>query len=134
MTFADPLKAKNLKASGRTVEVELESVTAANGGFSAAMTIRKLGVQDPNHFDPYGWTNNIHQKVELVDAQGNKYRSNWPNMSQSSQSSVTMTVPFHSMDRRGMIQKLGPPVRLVVNEWVQATHEVTFDFRDVPLP
>lgn len=134
VTFADPLKAKNLKASGRTVEVELESVTGQNGGYSAAMTIRKLGVQDPNQFDPYGWTNNIHQKVELVDAQGNKYRSNWPNISQSSQTSVTMTVPFHSMDRRGMMQKLAPPVRLVVNEWVQATHEVTFDFRDVPLP
>jgi hypothetical protein len=134
VTFADPLKAKNVKAAGRTVEVELESVTAANGGYSAAMTIRRVGVQDPNNYDPFGWTNNIHQRVELIDAQGNRYRSNWPNMSNSNQSAVTMTVPFHTMDRRGMMQKLGPPVRLVVNEWVQATHEVTFEFRDVPLP
>jgi hypothetical protein len=134
VTVADPLKAKNVKATGRTVEVDLESVTAANGGYSAALTIRRLGGIDPNNPDTYNWTNNIHQKVELIDAQGNKYRSNWPNMSNANQGSVTMTVPFHSMDRRGMVQKLGPPVRLVVNEWVQSTHEVTFEFRDVPLP
>lgn len=130
----DPLKAKNVKASGRTVEVEVESVTAANGGYNAAMTIRKLGTLDPNNPDPFMWSQNIHQKVELFDAAGNKYRANWANMSNSNQMSVTMTVPFHPMDRRGMMQKLGPPVRLVVNEWVQATHEVTFEFRDVPLP
>jgi hypothetical protein len=52
----------------------------------------------------------------------------------SSATSVTMTLPFQPIDRRGMMQKFGPPVRLVVNEWVQAAHEVTFDFRDVPLP
>jgi hypothetical protein len=47
---------------------------------------------------------------------------------------VSMTLPFQATDRRGMPQKYGPPVRLVVTEWVQATHEVTFEFRDVPLP
>ncbi|HYH65078.1 MAG TPA: hypothetical protein VD866_10325 [Urbifossiella sp.] len=133
VSVADPLKAKNLKLTGRTVEVDLESVTAANGGYSAAMTIRKLGALDPNNHD-FSWIQNVHQKVELFDAAGNKYRANWANMSNQNQMSVTMTVPFHPMDRRGMMQKLGPPVRLVVNEWVQATHEVTFEFRDVPLP
>jgi len=134
VSVADPLKAKNVKASGRTVEVEVDSVTAANGGYNAALTIRRLGTLDPNNPDPFSWSQNIHQKVELIDAQGNKYRANWANMSNQNQMSVTMTVPFHPMDRRGMMQKLGPPVRLVVNEWVQATHEVTFEFRDVPLP
>lgn len=134
VTLSDPLKAKNTKVSGRTVEVEVESVTAANGGYSVSMTIRRLGGFDPNHPDSYNWSNNINQKVELIDAQGNKYRNFGATSMSNNQGSVTMTLPFQPTDRRGMMQKLGPPARLVVNEWVQATHEVTFEFRDVPLP
>jgi hypothetical protein len=134
VTVPDPLKAKNLKVTGRTVEVEVDSVTAANNGYAAVLTIRRLGVVDPNNPDSYSWSNNINQKVELIDDKGNKFRSYGPSSMSSNQSSVTMTLPFQSVDRRGMMQKLGPPARLVVNEWIQATHEVTFDFRNVPLP
>jgi hypothetical protein len=133
VTVRDPLKAKNLKLTGRTVEVEVDSVTPQNGGFAASLTVRKLGQQDPN-FPDYNWSNNIWQKVELVDEKGNKYRNYGPSSMNSNPGWVTMTLPFQATDRRGMQQKFGAPVRLVVNEWVQATHEVTFDFRDVPLP
>jgi hypothetical protein len=46
-----------------------------------------------------------------------------------------MTVPYNANDRRtGQKLKLGPPVRLLVNEWLSVTHEVTFEFKDIPLP
>ncbi|MFO0796411.1 MAG: hypothetical protein U0804_02980 [Gemmataceae bacterium] len=134
VTVPEPLKAKNLKVSGRTVEVDVDSVVAANNGYSVALTIRRLGSFDPNHPDTYNWSNNINQKVELIDAQGNKYRNYGASSMNHNQGSVTMTLPFQPTNRQGMMQKLGPPARLVVNEWVQATHEVTFEFRDVPLP
>ena len=47
-----------------------------------------------------------------------------------------MTLMFGDQDRRGnkTKAKLGPPVKLVVNEWLSITHEVTFEFKDIPLP
>ena len=46
-----------------------------------------------------------------------------------------MTIPYGNQDRRGgQTAKLGPPVKMVVNEWLSITHEVTFEFKDVPLP
>ncbi|HEX4612717.1 MAG TPA: hypothetical protein VH092_31265 [Urbifossiella sp.] len=133
VTVRDPLKAKNLKQTGRTLEVEVESATGQNGSYTVSLTVRKLGGQNPN-FPDYNWSNSIWQKVELIDEKGNKYRNFGPNNMNQNPGWVSMTLPFQATDRRGMPQKYGPPVRLVVNEWVQATHEVTFEFRDVPLP
>jgi hypothetical protein len=129
----DPVKVKNKKLVGRTVEVDYDSMAAANGQYTVSLTIRKTGTQDPNNID-YNWSNNLWQKLELTDAQGNKYRSYGPNSTNHNGVSVTMTVPFGPDNRRGVPQKLGPPVRFVVNEWLQVTHEVTFEFKDVPLP
>lgn len=133
VTVPDPVKAKNLKVTGRTVEVEVDSVTGGNGGYTVVMTVKKLGAQDPN-FPDYNWSNSIWQKVELADAKGNRYRNFGPSNMNSGPTSVTMTLPFQPTDRRGQRQQFGEPVRLVVNEWVQTTHEVTFELRDVPLP
>jgi hypothetical protein len=133
VTVRDPLKAKNLKLAGRTLEIDLDSVTGQNGGYTVSMSVRKLGTQDPN-FPDYNWSNNIWQKVELVDEKGNKYRNFGPSSMNTGPATVTMTLPFQPTDRRGVQQKFGPPVRLVVNEWLQASHEVSFEFRDVPLP
>jgi hypothetical protein len=46
-----------------------------------------------------------------------------------------LTLPFGPDDRRtGKTMKLGAPVKMVMNEWLSVTHEVTFEFKDVPLP
>ena len=49
---------------------------------------------------------------------------------------MQITVPFGPNDRRTGRRpaKLGPPAKLVVNEWLTVTHEVTFEFKDIPLP
>ncbi len=133
VTVPNPVKAKNLKVTGRTIEVEVDSVVGGNGTYTVSMTIKKLGQFDPN-FPDYSWSNSIWQKVELTDGKGNRYRTYGASNTNTSPTSVTMTLPFHPTDRRGVRQQLGEPVRLVVNEWIQSTHEVTFEFRDVPLP
>ena len=133
IVIADPLKAKTRKLVGRSVELDYDAMTEANGQYTATLTVKKLGVEDPNNMD-YNWSNNLWQKIEVTDAKGNRYRSYGPNNLNNNGNAVQMTIPFGPDNRRGQPQKLGPPVKLVFNEWHQVTHEVTFEFKDIPLP
>lgn len=138
VSFADPLKAKNWKATGRTYEVDLESVAPNNGfgnnGYSVALTVRRVTPLDPNNPDLYNWQYQMSQRVELVDGDGNKYRNFGAQQMNQNAGSVSMTLMFVPVNRQGQNQKLGAPVRLALTEWVQTSHEVTFEFKDVPLP
>lgn len=129
----DPLKAKNTKHVGRSVELDYDSMTEANGQYSVALTAKKVGPQDPNQID-YNWSNTLWQKLELVDAKGGRYRCYGPNNVNNNGLSVQLTLPFGPDNRRGETKKLGPPVKLIYNEWMSVTHEVTFEFKDIPLP
>lgn len=132
----DPMKVKNKKFVGRTVEIELDSVTEANGNYSVTMTVVKLDAKE-NDPDGYAWTNNIWQKIELFDEKGNRYRGyGYNSLNNNGNHTVQMTAQFGPENRRGggPPAKMGPPVKLVFNEWLSVTHEVTFEFKNVPLP
>jgi hypothetical protein len=135
IVVSDPTKVKNKKFTGRSVEIDLDSVTEANGQYTLSLTVRRLS-QPEDHNDMYSWSNNIWQKLELVDAAGNKYRSYGPNsMSNNGTGTVQMTIQYGANNRGpGPAPKLGPVVKLVYNEWQSVTHEVTFEFKNVPLP
>ncbi len=128
----DPLKVKDKKLVGRTVELDYGTMTEANGQYTVTLTARKAGPQDPNFFD-YNWSNNIWQKMELVDDKGIRFRGS-PTMINNNGMSIQLTLMFGMDRRRGVAQKIGKPVKFIVNEWLQVTHEVTFEFKDVPLP
>ena len=139
IVVTDPLKLKNKTFVGRTTEMDFGTLTEdANqkGNFVLEVTCKKLGATDPDRGEDYNWSNYVWQKIELVDAAGNKYRTYGPNNINNTGSTVQMTIPFGAEDRRGnrATAKLGPPVKLVVNEWLSVTHEVTFEFKDIPLP
>ena len=51
------------------------------------MTAEKLGDNDPNRPD-YNWSNDVWQKIELVDAKGNSYRTYGPNTSNNNGNTV----------------------------------------------
>ncbi len=137
IVIADPLKVAKKTFVGRTTEIEFGSLAEdANnkGHYTLDLTVRKLGENDPNRPD-YNWSNVVWQKLELTDAAGNQYRTFGPNNFNNNGNSAQMTLNFGNQDRRGNITpKLGPPVKLVVNEWLSITHEVTFEFKDIPLP
>jgi hypothetical protein len=137
IVIADPLKQKAKTFVGRTIELEFGTLTEdANnkGNYILDATARKLGDNDPDRPD-YNWSNIVWQKIELVDANGNQYRTYGPNNINNNGNSVQMTIPFGIQDRRGATTtKLGPPVKIVVSEWLSITHEVTFEFKDIPLP
>jgi hypothetical protein len=132
IVIADPLKAKNKTVAGRTAEMSFDSLTEANGQYTAVITVKKLN-QDPNNID-YNWSNSVWQKVELVDAAGKKYFTYGPNAINNNGQSVQLTIPFNTNNRQGVQEKLGKPVKLILNEWLQVTNEVTFEFTGVPLP
>jgi len=138
ISVADPLKVKAKPFVGRTLEIEIASlVEDANnkGQYLLDVTMKRVGAVDPDRED-YNWSNNIWNKIELIDANGNRYKSFGPNNFNNNGAAIQMTVPFGADDRRGNGKpaKLGPPVRLLVNEWLSVTHEVTFEFKDLPLP
>jgi hypothetical protein len=137
IVIPDPLKVQKKTFVGRTIEIDFGSLVEDNnnkGQYVLDLTARKLGDNDPNRPD-YNWSNTVWQKIELIDAAGNAYRTYGPNNSNNNGNVVSMTIPFGNQDRRGnQTPKLGPPVKMVVNEWLSITHEVTFEFKDVPLP
>lgn len=132
VVVTDPLKTKAKKFTGRGVEVDYDGMTEANGGYSVTMTVRKLANDDPNQPD-YNWMNSAWQRAEVTDAAGNRYRG-YANNTNYNGASVTFTMQVFAQDRQGRPQKLGPPARVVYNEWLQVTHEVPFEFKDLPLP
>ena len=71
----------------------------------------------------------------MLDANGNRYQTYGPNNFNNNGAAVQMSIPYNPTERRtGRQLKLGPPVKMVVNEWISVTHEVTFEFKDIPLP
>ena len=131
----DPLNIKTKKFAGRTASLDIEALTEngkGSGLYTLAVTVSRVN-PDPNHYD-YSWANNAWQKMELVDDKGNKYRATSYNHINSTPSSIQMTVPFGPDNRIPNPPKLGPPVKFVFNEWQSVTTEVTFEFKDVPLP
>jgi hypothetical protein len=129
----NPVKAKAKTIRGRNIEVSFDSMTEAGGQYSTTLTIKRLDVQDPNNID-YNWSNSVWQKLELVDATGKKYHTYGPNQINNNGVSVGLTIAFNKQNRQGVEEKLGPPVKLVINEWLQITNDVTFEFKDIPLP
>ena len=141
VSVVDPLKVQKKSFRGRTVEVDLEEVKEdANqkGIYVASFTVKRLGQVDPNRGDDWNWSNTLWQKMELTDDKGNRYFCHGPTVhNNNGTGTVKMAVQFGTDDRRfgrPNTVKFGPPVKLVLNEWVTVTHEVEFEFKDIPLP
>lgn len=138
VTIADPLKVKKKDFVGRTTQLTIDSVDEdANqkGAYVVSLSARTTAEVDPNRGIDYGWSNSLWQRLELFDAQGNRYFTYGPNTSENNGLSIRMTMAFTPQDpRTGKQNKFGPPTKLVLQEWLTVTQEVTFAFKDVPLP
>lgn len=138
IVVSDPLKVKNKTFTGRTMEIDFGSFTEdANnkGHYSLELTAKKLIPGDPNRGDDFNWMNSIWQKIEVTDAAGVRYQSSGPTNFNNNGATVQLTMQFGPQDRRtGQAIKLAPPTKVLVNEWQSVVHEVTFEFKDVPLP
>jgi hypothetical protein len=134
----DPLKLAKKTFTGRTVEIEFTSLAEdANnkGHYTLEVTAKRLGVVDAERGEDFNWSNSMWQRVELLDAAGNHYQCSNGNNQDNNGSTIKLSLPFGPENRRGQsTAKLGPPAKLLVNEWLSVVHDVTVEFKDVPLP
>lgn len=71
-----------------------------------------------------------HERFHLEDEGGNRFQMNGRGTSSDGRTyriSMYFSPPFNN-------KKVGPPARLVFEDWVIHDHAVPFEFRDVPLP
>ncbi len=111
----------------RTTEVTIDAVSdTGDGGYSIALAAKLL---QPNPED-YTWSSAFPQRLEVYDAEGRKYANAGVGMQQQGPGSTSVTVQFAAPEGK----KLGPPAKLVLVEWLAASREIEFAFKDLPLP
>jgi hypothetical protein len=124
----DILKVKNKKFTGPHTELQIEEVKDNKTTVQIKVTVRNTA---PNAQQDYGWTNSVHQHMEILDAKGNKFYSqgynNWEN---NSPGYVQGTFIYGTNGDNS----IGAPTRLVFNHWGLMTHQVDFEFKNLPLP
>jgi hypothetical protein len=120
--------AKGLKVTGASVDIDVEDVQEQNKSCFLTLSIKR---QDRGAETDPNWINSIWQRLELYDAKGRKYLSqganNFLNNTPTSLQASFQFGPPQNGD-------IGKPFKLVYNQWLTITHEVEFEFRDVPLP
>ncbi|HEY1190739.1 MAG TPA: HEAT repeat domain-containing protein [Gemmata sp.] len=139
LVIADPLKVQKKAFTGRTADLELTSCAEDGnnkGTYVVSVTARNRTPVDPRRGDDYMWANNIQQRIELMDDKGTRYFSYGLQSSNHTPGGLQMVMMFGPENRRtGQAgPQPGAPAKLVLTEWHTVTHEVTFEFKDIPLP
>lgn len=138
----NPLKVKKQTVVGRTSELEVEGLEEdANqkGVYLLSLVAKRRGQNtDPDQIrgnEDYLWQQSLWQRMELSDEKGNKYFNYGPTV-HNNNGSVQLVIQFGPTDRRTGREgpKFGPPKRFALNEWLTASHELNFEFKDIPLP
>jgi hypothetical protein len=120
---------KKLTASGETADVQIDDIVEQNNVWTLTLLIRRH-VKDGEQPD-YNWINGIQQKLELYDDKGNKFLSQGvTNFINNTPTSVNATYQFAPPSN----SKMGPATKLVLVEWLTITHELEFEFKNLPLP
>lgn len=107
-----------------TTTLFLEEVTKNGNQLTLKLNISeatKGGAQD------YNWVNTVVQRIEVQDEKGQKlqsFSSSWG----MSGNSVQGTFTYGGNGANGM------PTKLIYFDWITISHEVPFEFRDLPLP
>jgi len=123
----DFLKGKGKKKQIGDLEFSVEDVKKdPNNQYQVKFTVTNKG--NPND---YMWQNTLYQRVELLDAKGNKYQNWGSNWHGGGNNSVTMTLTYNGSNAP---VKPGEPKRFVYQHWVTKQHDISFELKDVPLP
>ena len=88
----------------------------------------KMTVAEENHGNDYSWTNTLYQRFELQDDKGNKYSNYGSGWSSSGPGAVQMTLNF------GGLANAEAPGKLIFQSWTTVQSQITFEFKDLPLP
>jgi hypothetical protein len=120
-------KGKKFKVTGASFSI-LDVSETPNKQYQVHLTVtdESKDAQD----NDYTWVNSLFYRLEVHDDKGQKYQvfgSNWMN---SSPKHVEITFTYGPMGNG----KIGPPSKLVYHTWTTAQAQVSFEFKDLPLP
>lgn len=116
-------KGKKLTAANMTLDIQ-DVKELPNKQYELKM---QVSYKAPQGESDHNWLNSLYGRLELQDAKSNKFSIYGSSMSgdgKTAQVAFTFGAPKHD----------GPPTKLIINEWKTVTHEVPFEFKDVPLP
>jgi hypothetical protein len=120
-------KGKKFTAGSATFAVE-EATALPQNQYQVRMSITDDSRDTADN--DYTWQNSLYYRLDVEDEKGNKFqpfRSNWLNSSpRHVQIEFTYGAPGN--------QKLGPPTKLVYRSWTTMQTQLTFAFKDLPLP
>jgi hypothetical protein len=123
----DILAAKGKRTKVDKTEIVIDEVgKTPDNNYQIKMLVRESRKDNNND---YTWANSLQQRLELLDAKGNKYQS-FGYGGSFGPSEVQGTFTFGTNGNAA----LGPPVKLVYYNWITFQHHVTFEFKDLPLP
>lgn len=120
---------KKLSGNGQSAEIDVEEVAERNGSYQITLRVRKhvRGSDAPD----YNWINGVQQRLDVLDDKGRRYTSQGvTNFLDNTPTSVHATYLF-APPGNGPI---GKPAKLVFNQWLTLSHELEFEFKDLPLP
>ncbi len=118
------MDAKGTKATFGSISIAIEDVKVMEN----KQVQVKMTVAEANHGNDYSWTNTLYQRFEMHDDKGNKYSNSGSGWSSSGPAAVQMTLNF------GGLANAGAPGKLLFQSWTTIQHQVTFEFKDLPLP
>jgi hypothetical protein len=126
LTVEPILKAKGKKVRSGNAEMTIEDVTKNNDGNYQI----KMRVSEPRKDagNDYTWSNTLYQRIELLDAKGNKFQS----FGFGGSFGVTEVNGTFTFGANG--NAVGAPTKLVYYQWITIQHHVLFEFKDLPLP
>jgi hypothetical protein len=117
---------KILDASGTsfragTDSMQISRVTNQGGSFEVEIVVPR---------EENSGRREWHERFHVEDSAGNKFRMNGRGTSSDGRTyriSMYFSPPFNK-------KEVGPPAKLVFDEWVIHDYDIPFEFKDVPLP
>jgi hypothetical protein len=123
------LTAKGKKATVGTTTIDVQDVTEmANKQIQIKLSISEENKDNPND---YSWMNSLYQRIELQDDKGNKFQPNGTTWGNNAPNHVEITLTYGAP---GNVKDVGPPAKLIFQQWTTMQHLVSFEFKDLPLP
>jgi hypothetical protein len=117
-------KGKKFSVGSTTFHVE-DIAEQPNKQYQLKLAVTEESKDNPND---YTWMNALYQRIELQDAKGTKYQvagSSWGN---SGPNNVQLTLTYAPQGNAG------PPAKFIFFAWTTLQHQVSFEFKDLPLP
>ncbi len=131
------MEVKNQSFKEGSTSITIDNVSKNGTQISIKMTIS----ENRNGAHDYTWMNSLTQRLEVVDARGNKYQSyghSWSGGNNSVQGTFQFGPSHNPNANLNPLNIFGlalpGQLKLVYNEWTTLVHPVPFEFKDLPLP